>query len=337
MEVIHINIFGSHFKVSSNNYDIVSRLSLDFAKFLVLNQVEEPSLNSIEILTQAPPWELLPKKVALKQNDTSIIYEENGIRYNDYYCKALSIVDSNNKTSTIYSADIDLAHELGFLLILSKSGKRMDLHGLHKIHAMGVQFSNTNLLFMASSKVGKSSLFLEFLKDPTVKFYSDDTPVINSQGEILPFPFRIGINNKEEAPDYINQEDIYTLQRRSHGQKYLIPLNAIDRNIAQYQKGQRSILIVGIRTLGEARIYPISPFAMLKHLQKHMIIGVGLPMVLEYFLESGLKDILKRFIIILKRTKAAVSLILQSECYLLESGPDIKYNCELIKKKVLNQ
>src|SRR5690606_11749153 len=256
MVVIHINIFGSHFKVSSNNKDILSRLSLDFAKFLVTSEEEYSSFDTIEVLIQSPPWELLPRKVALKQTDTSIIYEEKGIRYNDYHNNALSIVDSNLNHSTIYSEQIDLAHELGFLLLLSKSGKRMDIKGLHKIHAMGVQLNHTNLIFMASSKTGKSSLFLELLKDPNAKIYSDDTPIINSQGDILPFPFRIGINNKEEAPEYINKDLIYTLKRRVHGQKYLIPLTSINREVAQYESNQRNVLIVGVRSRGESQIYP---------------------------------------------------------------------------------
>lgn len=308
---------------------------MDFAKFLITVQEDSPSsYDSIEVLVQTPPWDLLPPKVAIKQTDTSIIYEENGVRYNDYHNKALSIVDTNTKHAVIYSDQVDLAHELGFLLILSKSGKKMDLEGLHKIHAMGVQLNNTNIIFMASSKTGKSSLFLELLKDPQVKIYSDDTPVINSQGEILPFPFRIGINNREEAPEYINKDFIYTLNRRAHGQKHLIPLSAINRDIAHYQKNQRTVLIVGVRTRGESRIQTISTLEMFKHLQKHMVIGVGLPMVLEYFLESGLRDLLKRFLIIFKRSKAALALVTKAECYLFECGPDIEYNSKLLKERL---
>jgi hypothetical protein len=68
-----------------------------------------------------------------------------------------------------------------------------------------------------------------------------------------------------------------------------------------------------------------------------MIIGVGLPMILEYFLETGLRDIFKRIRIILSRSCAAFFLILRSRTYQFEMSQDISLNeqliCDFLKSK----
>lgn len=337
MHTLHLEIFNSFYKVISNDSKVIERIALDFSYFLT-DVIPLSPAETIEVLVEAPPWEIIPPLVARKQTDTSIIYEAGNIRYNDYHGQALSTVNQKDKRSVIYSQDFNLVHELGYLLILSKSGKEMDLKGFHKVHAMGLQLNNVNLIMISPSKGGKSTHFLELLKDPAFKIFSDDTPVVDGNGNIFAFPLRVGIEDGAIVPEYVNKEKTYTLVRRKYGTKRLIPLVAMGREIAQFNKLQRTILVVGKRSRKHSpELKAVSNLVMIPYLVKYMIVGVGLPMILEYFLETGFKDILKRFLIIFKRTLAAINLMFHSEKYIFEMNSDIRANTSLISELLKNE
>jgi hypothetical protein len=337
MHTLHLEIFNSFYKVISNDSKVTERIALDFSYFIT-EVIPLTPTETIEILVQDPPWEIIPPLVAKKQTDTSIIYEEGNIRYNDYHGQALTTVNQKNKISVVYCQDLHLAHELGYLLILSKSGKEMDLKGFHKVHAMGLQLKGVNLIMISPSKGGKSTHFLELLSDPAFKIYSDDTPVVDGNGNIFAFPLRVGIEEGAEVPSYVDKNKTYELVRRKFGAKKLIPLTAMGREIAQFNKLQRTILVVGKRSRKHSpELRAVSNLTMAPFLIKYMIVGVGLPMILEYFLETGFKDILKRFKIIFKRSMAALNLMFCSEKYIFEMSSDIRANTSLIIELLKNE
>lgn len=329
MHELHLNIFNSCFKVICENGELNRLLSLDFEYFqkeIGLNL----SVNKVEVFLKKAPLELIPKEVALSQNETSIIYESNNQRINDYHGKALTIVNYADNQAKIYCEDINLAHELSYLYILSRSGKAMDLNGFHKNHAMAVKYQGHNIILMIPSKGGKSTQFLSLLEDPSIEVFSDDTPVISRLGEIYPFPLRVGIEEGAQIPSFVDQEKVYYLTRRNHGKKTLIPLMGMERKIAS--SGGKNILIVGKRSnKNEPSVQAILKIKMFHHLIHNMVIGIGLPMILEYFLETGINDFFRKVKIILSRTVAATFLLMRSDCYELEMTSDIAKNTELMK------
>lgn len=305
--------------------EIHRRLGLDFSQFLSLDN--HPQSERITISLVTPPWDIIPKSGPLKCTDTSIIYEKSNVRYNDYHGKALTTVNSLTLESAIFTENLHLAHELAYLLILSKSGKKMDLRGFHKIHAMGVQINHTNVVLIAPSKGGKSTLFMRLLAHPTSQMISDDTPVIDVSGTVHPFPLRLGLEEGSFIPEYINKDSIYLLNRRKFGTKLLIPIEALGRSIAQSSNAKRTILIAGKRTERKVpRILRVGAIRMFPRVFISMIIGIGLPMILEYFFESGTNDIIKRVKIILSRTRAGFMLMMKSEKYFFEMSNDIDAN-----------
>ncbi len=207
----------------------------------------------------------------------------------------------------------------------------MDLNGLHKIHAMGVQLFDTNLVMVAPSKGGKSTLFMKLLSHPSCQIISDDTPVIDRHGLLHPFPLRLGLEADSKIPSHIDQSQSYKLERRRFGVKTLIPLSGLGRPIATSLEEKRTILIVGKRTNSKTpRLIKIGYIRMLPHIFISMIVGLGLPMILEYFLESGIRDIFKRVKIILSRTQAAIMLMLKSEKFIFEMSNDLDANEKLL-------
>jgi len=321
---IFLDIYNNITKVLSDSKETLVRLSKDFLSFRTKEQNNIDFL--ITVKKSSPPYHLLESQRSITQSQVAITYEIKGIRYNDYFGKALCIYDYEKNEGVIYSEDINLLHEISYLLILSRVGKKMDLNGYHKVHAFGLNLNNTSIIGMMPMKGGKSTLFLDLLySDKRFEIISDDTPIIDSWGRVRSFPLRIGLESNAEIP--VGDENlIYSLDRSQYGLKKLLPLNYFPNKIFQ-GCGKDIILLNCKRSYGSHfSISKASKVSMIVPLVKNMVIGVGLPMVLEYFLESGPKDLLKRVGIILRRTMAALFLLMRARTYHVYLGNDRKLN-----------
>ena len=295
---------------------------------------ESPTFDyTIKLELSNIPQGLIPKLFATKISQNSITYDDGPVRWNDYFGKALTYLNAHTGQAIIYSPKIDFLHELSYLLILSLSGKRMDEMGLHKIHACGIQSENKNVLIMLPSKGGKTTLFLNICENYPVKLISDDTPVIDSNGFIHPFPLRIGV---EEIPDFLGHHTYPLFKREHFSSKYLIPLQSLNRSIYQPDNAT-SILIIGVRANGELpQIYAASLTQAYVALFENMIIGVGLPIVIEYFVKNNWRDWIKLIKIFFKRSKAAISLWKRSKTYFFVMSSDPKENSDFLIKSLKN-
>lgn len=277
------------------------------------------------------PAGLLPRLYSKKISQNSITYDDGPVRWNDYFGKALSYLNYQSGDAAIYSPSLDLIHELAYLLVLSLSGKQMDRAGFHKIHACGVSFMSKNLLIALPSKGGKTTLFLELCKHPGVSLISDDTPVIDSRGLVHAFPLRVGVDH---LPEGLAPKDFPIFRREKFSDKFLIPLQQLGRPI--YSGGDLpSVLVIGLRSSGDyPQILRASTMQGLKALFEHMIIGIGLPMVVEYFVKNTWRDWLTLIHIFLKRSFAALAFWRRSRVYFLIMSSNPKANAEFLFQRV---
>ncbi len=277
------------------------------------------------------PAGIMPRLFSKKISQNSITYDDGSVRWNDYFGKALTYLDYQTGHAIIYSPSIDFIHELAYLMILSLSGKAMDQQGLHKIHACGISYADKNIIVSLPSKGGKTTLFLELCKQPDVKLISDDTPVIDSQGSIHPFPLRVGV---EVIPDWIAKKDFPVFKREKFSDKFLIPLQDLNRSIYS-PSNNPNLFIIGLRSSGDyPQIYRATSLQAFKALFEHMIIGIGLPMVVEYFVKNDLKDWIVLFKIFCKRTFAAIAFWRKSRVYFFIMSSDPKANAEYLLNRV---
>ena len=87
-------------------------------------------------------------------------YDQGNIRFNDYYGKALTIYNYEHELGEIYSNDLHKLHEICYLSILSRVGKKLDMRGYHKVHAFGIVKNGKALMGVMPGKGGKNdSLF----------------------------------------------------------------------------------------------------------------------------------------------------------------------------------
>jgi hypothetical protein len=322
MRELKLNIFDITIACSCDE-DVYTRLAKDFHYFI------DPALKNAHLTFTfkkgCPDWSPLEGLVCTKQSFNSMTYKSGSILYNDYYGEALSILDLEQQYAEVTSNDLERLYEIAYLLILSRSGKLMDFLGFHKLHGFGVSYGDRAFLGMMPSKGGKSTLFLDLIKNnKTLEIISDDTPVIDSFGAVYSYPLRIGVEEKHDLSESL-LEDSYTIDRSQWGKKTLIPLTSFPNKIA----GKKSkVTLFSFKRIyaKECKIEKITFIETFINLQTHMVIGIGLPMILEYFLEFHLKDFFRLGAIFLRRLSASFMLSLNSENYKIYLGTDLELN-----------
>ncbi len=277
------------------------------------------------------PSGLLPRLFSKKISQNSITYDDGSIRWNDYFGKALTYLNYQTGQAAVYSPSHEFIHELAYLLILSLSGKEMDLKGFHKIHACGVNFKGKNVIIALPSKGGKTTLFLELCRHPNLSLISDDTPVIDSKGRVHSFPLRVGV---EKIPEWLSKKEFPLFKRAHFSDKFLIPLRDLGPPIYQGDTNS-NIMIIGLRSTGDfPQLFKASSVQGFKALFEHMIIGIGLPMVVEYFVKNSLSDWMTLLRIFFKRARAALAFWKKSRVYYFVMSSDTRANADFLFQKV---
>lgn len=322
---LRLNIYSIRLEFELSNDELYSRLKKDFSYFVTEDLSLKPHITVFPQLTVIPK-ERIPEIASTSQSSNSITYDQGHVRYNDYYGEVLSIYNQQNDSVEIFSENIERIHEVSYLVALSLSGKKLDLKGLHKVHGMSIIVNNVCCLITLPSKGGKSTLLKELIKNPNVSILSDDTPLINHEGRLLPFPLRLGF---EEFPDDLEinnvEENYYTLDRKQFGKKHLISVEGLNNKIGKEFK--ELIYINGIRRNSKtSTISHLSKGGAFKALMGHLVIGLGLPMVLEYFWVSGMDDFFLRAKIAVSRIYSSIILCITAHCYKLELGADSEQN-----------
>ncbi len=328
------------------------QLNLDFHNHTILVRSSvETILQSLEdefhffareSVTQVD-WSLSIKKeampeissvVAHKITDTCVIYRMGGKKIIDYFGKAEVIWDDLEKTIEIFSLDEDRLFELGFLAIHSLIGQKLDQDGLCRIHALGVSLLNKNALVMLPSKGGKSTLLTHLMTNPDIHIISDDMPLISVKGEVYPFPSKISL---EEIPKSgaLAQLKWREFNRTHYPPKFTASLAQFKDRIDINSSHHETLLIAGFRlSSGKSLISKVSRFKMIKPLLEHMVIGMGLPQVIEMFLAFNFTDVIKMSCHAFIRSICAVKLVMRSECFYFYMGPDREANSQLLLEKL---
>lgn len=320
---VSFDFYGTTIRVQSPSPSCLSILETEFDYFKA--EVAKTDFN-LELFLESAPEGILPQIPCSKITQNSLTYDQGPVRWNDYHGKALTYYDYDTQQGVIWCQDPNLQHEIAYLMILSLTGKELDLRGFHKVHACGIRYQGRNILVMLPSMGGKTTLFLELARFPGVSLISDDTPLISPSGEVLPFPLRIGV---EKIPSTIKGE-FAQLKRQHHSSKFLIPLSTLGAPIAYGATGS-TILIFGKRWHSALpHLRRLSPLESLKGLVEHMVVGVGLPMVVEYFVRHTPRDWIKLFSIGLKRLRAALRLWQQGESWEVLLGDHSQSNAEAI-------
>jgi hypothetical protein len=283
---------------------------------------------TIELKIETSPK--IPSLVAHKILDNSISYRIGDLQYLDYFGEALTIRNSDNNLFTIYSLSNDRLYELAFLTIHSVIGQTLERSGFCRIHAAAISMNQFNAIIMLPSKGGKSTLLKELITNEKVKIISDDMPISNLSGEIYPFPSKLSFD-QIPASGPLSKIEWREFKRHSYPSKWTASLSSLKEKIDGSPMRNQNILIAGFRlSNGESILSPVNKFLMFKPILEHMVVGLGLPQIIEIFLNFDWRDYIKLPIHFAIRSISAFNLIRKSKCYYFYMGQDIQKNAHLI-------
>ncbi len=301
----------------------MKEVARDFAWFVTAGESGVPAGMRVTMLSEPPPYPKLPAVPASVITPRNVSFRHGDISYVDYFGRGLAIVNTNRGTCEIFGTDFDLVREIAYLFLLSTVGEHLDSIGLHRIHAMGVNYKGHGILLLLPSGGGKSTMTMALLRHPDFTILSEDTPLIDRTGRMHPFPLRLGFRNDggSEVPE---------AQRRTLNRMEFEPKTFVDIDFFRHQMSESvepALLLVGERNLGdESRIVTLSRRRTLKALIKYLVVGLGVYQGLEFLLERGLWEMTSKAGVATSRMRNGLRLMSKAPAYKFVLGRDTERN-----------
>jgi len=332
--VIYFNFLDIEVEIRSDCAELLARLKNDFSQYAVPQQAHAPQLKVQSLLTTPSIEQFNLFKGPRLRTKNAAIRDNECLRLSDYHGEGWSIFDFDEQSAIVFSRKIERLHEITYLLILSRVGKYLDSKGLHRIHAMGVSTKERALLLLLPMSGGKTTLLSHLAQKAhasDLSILSDDSPLITLKGQTTAFAVRCGVTREQltTAP-FAGKTPAYSLERMRYGPKFLFPIEALGCPVSKQTFDTVALLLGKRTTLAEPSIKPVSKLKVIPALLSQLVIGIGLPIMREYFIENRPSDYLLLFKIAVNRLRAAFALLRRSQTYLLELSDDPSKNAALV-------
>lgn len=320
-------------QVTSQEESLLKKISDEFHFFVARDQA--PPDATLNLHLSASPE--MPSMVASKILENCVVYNIGSLKYVDYFGEALSRLDETTQTMDLYSLNQDRLYELAFLSIHSLLGQALDHKGVCRVHALAISYRQKNAIIMLPSKGGKSTLLTELIKNPDVKIISDDMPLIDIWGQVHPFPSKISLNSLPVSGP-LAQLEWHEFKRAHYPAKWTASLSQLENRIDIHSRKNKNILIAGFRlSQGKSVLEKVLIPKMISPLLEHMVMGLGLPQIIELFLNFKITDLLKLGKHALMRALCAFQLARNAENYYFYMGPQIDLNAQTILDLINDQ
>jgi len=319
---------GISVSVFSDSAEVLDALKVDFGALDFMPQ--KPSYKSIQLYCwKSECHQALPAIRASMVQPRYASFENSDERWVDYYNgEALVRWQKREDRGVLWTKNNELLHEVAYLIILARLGELLEEQGYHRVHALGLAAGGAGIMLLLPSGGGKTTLSMKAISLPQVKLLSDDLTLAKSDGTLIGFPVRIGVCGK---PHNIDEKHLRYFQRREFDAKWLIDLNAF-RDKLETTAPARCTLI-GVRNLNApARIVPAGRVSAFKAFFSGMVVGVGVPQLVELFLGLDWQGLVFRIWLTARRLYAAVRLVFLTRSYFFELSRSPEENFAVFQK-----
>ncbi len=312
-----LDVYGTTVRVSGEP-TAVRGLRSHFATFATGPRLE-PEI-ALELRQQTPRLDLPTRQRADQVLDRGVVYNVGAVTWVDHHGYAVSRYDFGEERGTISAPSVDDLIELGYLVLSSRLGVRLEQRGLFRVHALGFVVRGAAALLLGASGTGKSRLALALLRRTDAFLLSDDVVLVDRSGVAHPFPHPIGVAGPEEATGLA---PAHRFVRRSHGTKWLLDLDAL---ATRHARDPAPVQLVGelVRVSGPpSRIRRASSRRIGGLLWRDLVVGLGLPQVLELVARRGYRDLWRQAPSAMRRSMVAAAVVRRVQPVTLESfDPD---------------
>jgi len=327
-----INLHGLVIECKTDSSELSSQLVRPFHYFLSKENTPEVT---IIVKEEDPPYKSFPSVPVSFSTPRNVVYKTDQIKIIDYFGKGVILEDRPHMTYTLYSRNRNFLVEAFYLLTISLFGQFCDMQGMLRVHALAVSHNNKAILLPIPPGGGKSTMAMALLEEKQFKLISDDEPIFNRSGHILPFPLRIGTLNTDVLSS-IPKEYVYEIDRMEFGRKYFIDCKYWDSQIEK-QSLHDIVLFTSQRVMnGTPSIEPVTKRLILRTLIRDAVIGIGLYQGIEFLFSHSNKEVIYKIQVVLKRLKMAMRLARASTSFRIILSDDIQANARCFANFIKN-
>jgi len=334
MPVSQFDFYGVGVLVESQEDEFQRSVEHDFSYFLAPAPVPPIRLT----FKRSPPdYDRLPEMVCSLATPRNLCFNNGRYTYIDYFGQALNVYDKETDACEIITEDLELAHEIAYLAILSRMSEALERRRLHRIHGLGIESGGKGVLILLPSGGGKSTLALSLLRRSTpFRLISEDSPLLRADGHLLPFPLRIGVN-PQNLPSGIDPRFTRVDKRIEFNSKISIDIRYFGDQICR-QPVPAAFMLLGVRSTGQfAEITPALKGAVLRHILANSIIGIGLYQGLEFLLQKDFAESVRHFCLLFSRTYNNLILLKRARVHRFLIGRDLNRNYECLREFLSQQ
>jgi hypothetical protein len=145
------DFYGVGVHAESKEEVFLQSVEHDFSYFLA--PVGRPTFRVI-YNKSCPDYDRLPELHCSLATPRNICFSDGGVTYIDYFGQALNIYDQKANRCEIITEDLELAHEIAYLTILSRVSEALERKRLHRIHGLGIESAGKGTIILLPSGGG---------------------------------------------------------------------------------------------------------------------------------------------------------------------------------------
>lgn len=326
----HIDLHGFRLSCSAPDEELLHQLVRPF-RFFRCDAAGRPADTTVRIHAEPPPYDSFPPLPASFSSPRNIIYRNASAKIIDYFGTGVVMTYEDRPEIDVYGESPNFLMEAFYLLVLSLFGQHCDRSGLMRLHAVAVTYRDTAFLIPVPPGGGKSTIALSLLEDPEIRLMSDDEPIINQQGQVMPFPLRIGTLNKKIL-ESVPKEFVYEIDRMEFGPKHFIDC-ACWQDQLETRTINRSVLVLCQRVLnGDVSIQPAPKRQALKSLIRDAVVGIGIYQGVEFLFSHSSLEALRQSWVCQRRFRIALKLLRRSSVVRATLSNDVAANAAELKR-----
>lgn len=325
-----LDVYGLTVAVGGDWPEVVEAARLDYAWFARPEPVLRPDVEVL-IAQRAPDYDAFGDLVASFVTPRGTVFAANGTTVVDHVGRAISVIDRGGDRLHVHGDDEQVVHDAVYYFVLGRVGRHLDRIGLPRLHGLGLAGSGGAVAVLLPPTGGKTTLAVRALQDEGVRLLSEDSPLLDRQGRLHPFPLRIAISASDVPPADAAPR---RLERFWLQPKVAMEVETFADRIAFEPVPLRHV-VVGRRSLAaDPQLLPLGRAAAAGPLLREGVLGVGLYQGLGYAHQRGLRAVVDQLTTAGGRARSVAAALSRARVWQLVLGRNTDRNWELLSTLV---
>jgi hypothetical protein len=303
VKLLALDVYGVAIDVRGDP-DALEALTAHFVHY-VANAAGRAAAFTVELLREAPRLDVPGRLAADQVVDRGIVYNQGEVTWVDHHGYATSRYDFAAERGTIRAPRVDDLVELGYLMVHSRLGVHLEKRGLFRLHCLGIALGDRAALVLTPSGGGKSRLALAALTHSQASLLGDDVVLVDEDGKVRGFHSPLGVSSSEQGQSL---GTVRSFHRRLHPPKWIVELDRLGPRLTDGPLAVRLIAIARRVSEGPSALVSASRSTLAQALGRDLVVGLGIPQVIELVARRGARDLLRMTPTLLRRARAATAL-----------------------------